>query len=160
MFAEPDLLRRILVSGTIAPREILLMLDAAILSEVLHLPASDLSPDLLDLSAPVHLRRRGVEAKLLAGTPIPEPDPVLLRTLSGAHRWITALRNGTPLAAIAHKAGHHDAFIRTRAPLAFLSPKLQRAICDGTLPPELTLHRILQRPIPLNWQDQERLYGI
>lgn len=96
----------------------------------------------------------------MAGTPEPEPDPVLLRTLSDAHRWIAALRSGTPLAGIASKAGHHDAFIRTRAPLAFLSPKLQRAICDGTLRPELTLHRILQRPIPLDWQDQERLYGI
>lgn len=53
---------------------------------------------------------------------------------------------------IAHKAGHHDAFIRTRASLAFLFPKIQRAICDGTLPPELTLHRILQRPIPLDRQ--------
>lgn len=114
----------------------------------------------LQLSAVVHLRRRGVEAKLVAGTPEPEPDPVLLRTLSDAHRWIAALRSGTPLAGIASKAGHHDAFIRTRAPLAFLSPRIQIAVRNGTAPPELTLHRILQRPIALDWQEQERLYGI
>ena len=157
---EPDLLRKLLVSGTIAPREILLTLDPVILSDTLHLPVGDLSPDLLDLSTPVHLRRRGVEAKLVAGTVAPDPDPVLLNTLADAHRWIAALRSGTPLAGIANKAGHHDAFIRTRAPLAFLSPRIQIAIRDGTAPPELTLHRIVQRPIPLDWQEQERLYGI
>jgi site-specific DNA recombinase len=108
----------------------------------------------------VHLRRRGVEAKLVTGEPEPEPDPVLLRTLADARRWIVALRSGTPLATVAHDAGHHDAFIRTRAPLAFLSPRIQVAIRDGTAPPELTLHRILQRPIPLDWQEQERLYGV
>lgn len=157
---DPDLLRNLLVRGTVAPREILLELDPDTLSDALHLPAGDLAPDLLDLSAPVHLRRRGVEAKLVTGKPEPEPDPVLLRTLADAHRWIAALRSGTPLAAVAHDAGHHDAFIRTRAPLAFLSPRIQVAIRDGTMPPELTLHRILQRPIPLDWQAQERLYGI
>lgn len=50
--------------------------------------------------------------------------------------------------------------LKTRAPLAFLSPGIQFAIRDGTVPPELTLHRILQRPIPLDWQEQERLYGV
>ncbi|MCV2866790.1 hypothetical protein [Defluviimonas sp. WL0075] len=96
----------------------------------------------------------------MAGEAAPDPNPVLLRTLVDAHRWTAALRKGTPLATIARNAGHHDVFIRTRAPLAFLSPKLQHAIGDGTLPPELTLHRILRRPIPLDWQNQERLYGI
>ncbi|MCT8329341.1 hypothetical protein [Albidovulum sediminis] len=157
---EPDLLRRILVRGTIAPREIQLTLDPHALSDALHLPAADLSPDLINLSAPVLLRRRGIEAKLVSGKAAPDPDPVLHRTLFEAHRWIADLRKGTPLATIAGRAGHHDAFIRTRAPLAFLSPKLQRAIRDGTLPPALTLHRILRRPIPLDWQDQERLYRL
>jgi len=50
--------------------------------------------------------------------------------------------------------------IRTRAQLAFLSPKIQRAIVEGTLSPDLTLKRILARPIPLDWLHQERLYGI
>ncbi|MDI3334797.1 recombinase family protein [Defluviimonas aestuarii] len=157
---NPDLLRRLLVGGTIGPQKIVLTLDPDTLSDALHLRAEDLSPDLLDLSAPVHLRRRGVEAKLVAGKAEPDPDPVLLRTLADAHCWITALRSGTPLAVIARKAGHHDAFIRTRAPFAFLSPRIQLAIRDGTVPPELTSHRILQRPIPLDWQEQERLYGV
>ena len=157
---EPDLLRRILVRGTLAPGKITLDLDPATLADALNLPADALSPDLPQVSASLQLRRRGVEAKLVLGTPAPVPDPILLRTLAGAHRWVAALRRGTPLARIAHGSGHHDALIRTRAPLAFLSPKMQLAVRDGTLPPEITLHRIMQRPIPLDWQEQERLYAL
>ncbi len=157
---EPELLRRILVGGTITPREIMLELDPAVLAEALRLTADDLSPDLRDVSAPVHLRRRGVEMKQVVGTPEPEPDPVLLRTLADAHRWVVALRNGAPLSQVARDAGHHDVFIRTRGPLAFLSPKIQIAIRDGTIPPELTLRRILRQPIPLDWQEQGRICGI
>ena len=69
------------------------------------------------------------------------------------------LKAGTPLSDIAHAAGHHDAFIRTRGQLAFLSPKIQVAILEGTFPTELTLRRIMQHPIPLDWQEQERICG-
>ena len=113
-----------------------------------------------ETSAPVSLRRRGVEAKLVVGDPKPSPDPVLLRTLTEAHLWADALRTGTPIKAVAGEAGRHDVFIRTRGQLAFLSPKIQAAICAGTQPTEITLKRILARPVPLAWEVQERLYGI
>ncbi len=60
---------------------------------------------------------------------------------------------------MALKAGHQTVFIRTRGQLAFLSPKIQAAIRDGTHPPELTLKRILARPVPLDWTLQDQLYG-
>jgi DNA invertase Pin-like site-specific DNA recombinase len=157
---EPALLRRLLARGTIAAGEIRLALDPGVLCETLCLAPGDLAPDLAQVAGPVHLRRRGNEAKLVLATPRPDPDPVLLRTLADAHRWVAALRAGTPLSRIAREAGHHEPFIRTRAPLAFLSPRVQAAIRAGTHPPELTLRRILRRPIPLDWQEQERLYGI
>jgi hypothetical protein len=43
--------------------------------------------------------------------------------------------------------------------LAFLSPRIQRAILAGTQPCTLTLERIIRHPPPLDWTDQERLYG-
>ena len=157
---DQELLRRILSRGTIAPRKICLDLDPAVLAETLRFPAEALSPDLIHVSAPVHLRRRGVEAKLVIGTPNPDPDPVLLKTLALAHRWTSAVRKGRPLSEVASDAGHHDAFIRTRGPLAFLSPKIQVAIRDGTLAPEVTLRRMMRLQIPLDWQEQERMYGV
>ena len=157
---DADLIRRLLVQGTIRSETLVMKLDRDVLARALQTPGHDLSPDLFEISAPVRLRRRGVEAKLVVGAPKPAPDPVILRTLADAHRWIAALKAGTPLSEIARAAGHHDAFIRTRGQLAFLSPKIQVAILEGTFPTELTLRRIMRRPIPLDWQDQARLFDV
>ena len=116
---------------------IALTLDKKELATALGIPAENLAPDLANIHAPVRLRRRGVEAKLLIGDHQPDPDPVLIRTLRDAHNWARALREGTPLLTIARDTAHHDAFIRTRGQLVFLSSKIQIAICDGTLPPEV-----------------------
>ncbi len=42
------------------------------------------------------------------------------------------MRQGTSLTEIAQREGHSDSYIRTRAPLACLSPKIQAAILAGT----------------------------
>ncbi|QFT92863.1 DNA-invertase hin [Roseovarius sp. THAF9] len=157
---DPKPLRRVLLGGSIAPREIRLDLDPSVLSDALQIPVADLAPHLTSIVAPIGLRRRGVEAKLVVGTAAPTPDPVLLRTLAEAHRWTAALHAGTPLSQIEKNTGHHDSFIRTRTALAFLSPRLQVAIRDGTLPPALTLRQILRMKIPLDWRKQEDLFGV
>jgi hypothetical protein len=150
----------LIFSGTIAPQRIQLTLDREHLASQLGVATDEMAPDLHQLSAPVALRRRGVEARLVLGTPEPTPDPVLLRTLRDAHRWVASLRDGVPLATIARNAGHHDPYIRTRGQLAFLSPKIQAAIRDGTLPSNVTLKRILAAPVPLDWDQQEKMYGV
>ncbi|WP_319546643.1 recombinase family protein [Ruegeria conchae] len=154
----PGLVRHLLIRGIVA-KTISLELDAATIANALKTSKSNLSPDLLEITAPFHLRRRGVEAKLAIGGPAPEPDRILLRTLVDAHHWAASLRNGVPIKTIAHNAGHQTVFIRTRGQLAFLSPKIQAAIRDGSQPPELTLKRILGRPVPLDWNLQDRIYG-
>ncbi len=60
---------------------------------------------------------------------------------------------------IARRESVSGAFIRTRAQLAFLSPIIQAAILDGTQPPELTLKRLVSVTHPLDWSEQERLFG-
>jgi hypothetical protein len=49
--------------------------------------------------------------------------------------------------------------VRTRAQLAFIAPAIQKAILDGRQPPELTLEKIIRKPIPLDWDMQARIYG-
>ena len=51
-----------------------------------------------------------------------------------------------------------DAFIRVRANLAFLSPRIQEAILAGTQPPDLSLERIVRSGIPFDWDQQERKF--
>ncbi len=156
---KSDLLRHLLIRGVVTSTTINLALDPSKLCKVLGISKSDLSSDLLEITAPFHLRRRGVEAKLAIGVRPPEPDPILLRTLADAHRWAADLQSGDRIKTVALKAGRQTVFIRTRGQLAFLSPKIQAAIRDGTHPPELTLKRILARPVPLDWTLQEQLYG-
>ncbi len=147
-------------SGSIDPRKIMLTLDKTELATALGIPAENLAPGLAKIHSSVRLRRRGIEAKLVIGDLQPEPDPVLMRTLWNAHRWAHALQNGTPLTTIASDASCTDAFIRTRGQLAFLSPKIQIAIIEGTLSPEITLKRMMNQPVPLDWTTQERMFGL
>lgn len=156
---DPSTLRSILASGTLTPQDISLSLDRAMLVDELQISETDLAPELWKITAPLSLRRRGVEAKLVIGTPSPSPDPMLLQNLRDAHRWTSDLQEGTPMKAIAGHAGYKDVFIRTRGQLAFLSPKIQRAILAGTQPTEFTVNRLMAQPIPLAWEEQERLYG-
>jgi len=134
-------------------------LDLDALEAELGIPASDLHPDLPSISVPFQMRRRGVEARLVIGDQHPAADPVLVRALAEAHRFAAALRAGVPLHLIARDAGYHLSQIRFRTQLAFLSPRIQLAIRDGTQPTDLTLNRIVRKPVPQDRNEQERLYG-
>ena len=157
---DTDLLRSILVSGTVSPKEIRLVLDKVILAPSLGIPAEELDADLCDICAPLQLRRRGVEAKLVIGERRPAPDAILTQALREAHRWAQALKDGTPLKTIAADKNCTSGFIRKRGQLAFLSPKIQIAIRDGTLPSDITTDHILRQRIPLDWMMQERMFGM
>ncbi len=153
---QVNVLNDVLSAGTIGTKSLTLTLDRSHLAKVLDVQEDELISDVERIVSDFQMRRRGVEAKLLVGERATSPDPVLLRTLRDAHRWATMLRNGVPLGDIAEAAGHHDVHIRTRSQLAFLSPKIQRAIADGTLPPDITLQHLVTRILPLDWTDQER----
>ena len=155
----PDLLTAVLAEGHIGKHRIVMKLQAAPLGEALGLPPDAIDPSALTIEAPFALRRRGVEGKIVVGDRAPQPDRTLVRALSQAHVWITELRNGTPLSAIAATTTHSEAYIRRRSQLAFLSPTIQGAILDGRQPTHLTLERIVRKPIPLDWEAQARLYG-
>lgn len=156
---EPSALRNLLRSGTIRPDGLRLELHTAALAEDIGLVEADLAEGLGKITASLHLRRRGIEAKLIIGTPAPRPDPVLLKALGAAHCWMEELRSGETLRAIASRAGLDEAVLRKRGQLAFLSPRIQTAVLSGTQPCTLTLERMIQDPPPLDWNDQERLYG-
>ena len=127
-------------------------------AEILDMHADEIDPSMLTIEAPFELRRRGVEGKIVIGGREPQPDPSLLRALSRAHDWAADLRNGRPLGEIAAAAGHAESYIRTRSQLAFLSPEIQRAILEGRQTTDLTLERIIRKPMPLDWDAQAKAY--
>ena len=147
-------------TATIARQSLILARDRDHLSATLGIHQDGLAENIERIVKDLRMRRRGVEAKLIIGEKPAPADPVLLRTLREAHRWSALLKSGVPLGDIAREAGHHDVHIRTRSQLAFLSPKIQCAIADGTLPPDITLQHLVTRTLPLDWTDQERLCRI
>ncbi len=155
----PEHLQKILDYGQIEQHSIVLRLNTDGVAEILDMHADEIDPSMLTIEAPFELRRRGVEGKVVIGDREPQPDPTLLRALSRAHDWAADLRNGRPLGEIAAAAGHAESYIRTRSQLAFLSPEIQGAILEGRQPTDLTLERIIRKPVPLGWDAQARLYG-
>jgi site-specific DNA recombinase len=155
----PELLANITAGGQLAKRHIVLNLRATELANELGLEPSQIDPSALQIQAPFELRRRGVEGKIVAGDREPEPDRTMLRALARAHTWTADLRRGKSLSDIAAATSHSESYVRTRAQLAFLSPKIQRAILVGSQPPELTLEKIIRKPIPLDWDMQAQIYG-
>jgi len=152
----PDLLAAV----TIGPRHLQITLCANALSEWLSVIPGACAAGFLAFRTPFTIRRRGVEVRIATGDLTPAPDPALLRILAQAHVWTEHLKTGMPLADVARAAGHSGAYIRTRAPLAFFSPNIQKHILAGTQPPDLTLARLVSSKIPLCWIEQERLYGL
>ncbi|EYD74334.1 hypothetical protein Rumeso_04115 [Rubellimicrobium mesophilum DSM 19309] len=155
-----DLLRCLAASGQVSPGRLSLLIDAGALAAVLGVPATDLAPALLCVTTPFTLRRRGVELRLVAGTPEPEPDSSLVTALVRAHTWVARLRQGASLAEIAASVGLSESYIASRARLAFLAPAIQGAILAGTQPVHLTLERLVRSGVPLGWDEQVRSYGM
>jgi hypothetical protein len=157
---DPNCLGAMIVSARLAHGCLELQLDAAEMASRLDVPAADLATELLHLTPPFTLRRRGIETMIIAGETVPAPDPVLQRTLAEAHLWARALRKGTSLTCIAQSTGRSEPYIRTRIGLAFLAPDLQAAIIEGRQPATLSVAQILRDDMPMDWAEQRRLFAV
>ena len=80
----PILLANITAGGQLAKGRIELELHGAVLATELSLKPDEIDPSALHVQAPFELRRRGVEGKIVAGDPEPEPDRTMLRALARA----------------------------------------------------------------------------
>lgn len=140
--------------------QIAIDLDLAALAQGANLPLADLSPNLSHLTAPFSARRRGVETKIIAGARQPVPDATLIRALRHAHLWADQLKTGTSMLQIADDAKVTSRYVARLVPLIGLSPRIHSAIIAGSQPVELTLEALVRRPLPLDWSEQDRRFGI
>ena len=117
----------------------------------------------LDASAPLRLRKRGQETKLVLGKVLrPTPDAALVALLDEAEAWTRRLLTGgaSSLRAFARELGRDHRVVARTLPLAFLAPDIREAIRAGAQPAELTPSRLrLLDPLPLRWEDQRRELG-
>ena len=117
------------------------------------------------LIAPVQLKRRGIEAKLVmkaAGIRSAPPDTKLVTLFADALRWIDDLAQGraSSVRDLARRNNRDPGEVSRTLPLAFLAPDIVEAILEGRQPIGLT-PRQLKRigALPRRWDDQRRLLG-
>ncbi len=115
--------------------------------------------ELVTFVAPFTHRRRGVETKLILSDQAPTPDANLQKNLGRALAWLEDIHAGVRMEEIAERENLSSRFIRDRLQMAFLSPKIMDAILKGTQPAHLTSNTFVRADIPLDWSDQEALFG-
>lgn len=133
--------------------------DPMALAATIGIIPETIGPEAANLTAPFAIRRRGIEAKIIAGAQVPASDPTLVRMLTKAHRWMLARQDGTALTEIAHRDGMRSPTLAPASP-AFLSPRIQAATLDGIQPRELSVEHILRIGIPLDWREPARVFGL
>jgi len=140
---------------------------AVSLAPLLKDGAGSIDADMLILARdiPMHMKRRGVEARIIvesgAGVPV-KADPILLKEVARARRCFDALVSGAvrSVDALAAIEGVSDRYISSLLPLAFLAPDIVEAIVGGTQPVDLTAKMLIRRiDLPTAWQDQRLALG-
>ena len=154
-----DLVGRIELSPTV----IHITLDHHRLGEALNMSAIEMEE--IVIIAPIALKRRGVEAKLVIGghnAMTVEPVENLIEAIATARKWFTDLQSGEAASVLDLAARHNvdRSHISRTLPLAFLAPDIVTTIIDGCTEPGLTLSRIKRLKLPAFWQDQRELLGI
>jgi site-specific DNA recombinase len=167
--AQHRLLHQLLHRVTLHPDSIQITLRRSALGTAIFGETSDSAAqprELIDLTAAVLLKRRGVETKLIVSSAQVEaamPDADLIALLVRAHRWFGQLARGEIRSAkeIARRDGYDPSEVSRTVQLAFLAPDIVEAILAGRQPVEFT-PRCLMRvgDIPLEWRCQRRLLGL
>ncbi len=163
-----DSLRKILIRVDISTLSVDIKLGRSKLAKMLKIPSVSINVDLdelVTLTVPVELRRRGVEARLVisgSAEPRARPDPQLCNLIAQAHLWFEEIASGEApsVRAIAKRHKIHETEVSRALPLAFLAPDIVAAILDGHQPVEMTaksLRRI--SALPSDWRQQRRLLG-
>jgi hypothetical protein len=121
-------------------------------------------PEELMRDIPLHIKRRGVEMRLVIESDRPAPakaDPTLLKEIVRAHRCFDALLAGkASIAELAAREGVDDRYISCVLPLAFLAPEIVEAITQGTQPADLNATKLVRRiDLALDWNAQKRQLG-
>jgi site-specific DNA recombinase len=68
-------------------------------------------------------------------------------------------RDDIGLRDLAREDGCSRPYVSSMIRLAYLAPAITQAILDGTQPPRLTLADLMQRKIPVDWNEQRRAFG-
>jgi hypothetical protein len=87
-------------------------------------------------------------------------DRALVRAVCLARSWAKALAAGEigSTRGLARRSGLCNHYAARLMPLAWLAPDLVAAIMEGRQPRALSLGALVKRPLPMDWNEQRRLF--
>jgi site-specific DNA recombinase len=154
----------------ISKDRIQISLDRMSFGEALGLSSTDEIKKLVDgatleFEAPVRMRMRGLQTKLVVGEgPASQPrnyDLALVKAIARAHDWFGRLKSGEAdsAEAIARSEGVTGAYVTRLVRLAFLQPELIERILQGTHAVGISVeHLTLRAEIPVSWREQANAF--
>jgi hypothetical protein len=129
--------------------------------------ADDQGASTIELATAVAFRRRGTETRLLLPGLTQQKhgeryDPALIKAIARGRAWFEELTTGRArsLHELAARDGIDRRYIRRLVNLAFLSPLLVQSIMQGRQPIELTVTRLTELDLPMDWAEQHGLLAI
>ena len=137
-----------------------------LLGTTVDVPEDSLNSRVVAVELPAAIRRRGVEQKLVlrnGNSHHRSPDPALVDLIVRAHSYLHLLTSeeDCSLSRVAERLGTNLSEISRILPLAFLAPKITKAILNGTQPVELNAHRLSRLPdLPVTWEKQAELLNL
>jgi site-specific DNA recombinase len=126
--------------------------------------ADDPGDSTIEVATAVAFPRRGRESRLVLPGSVQQKDgerydPPLIKAIARGRAWFEELAAGRArsLQELAAREGINRRYIRRLINLAFLSPQLVEAIMQGRQPVELTVTRLTELDLPMDWAEQHSL---
>jgi hypothetical protein len=138
-----DLIKRVDLCETTARIE----LDIDKVSSLIKTEISKLDLELLRIEEPVTLRKRTNGTKLTWVGYKGEPNHALIRAIVTAQAWAEEIKAGQSVSDIMQAHNIPEGMIWKRIRLAFLSPKILRAIVDGKTNRDLTIKMLTRHDL-------------
>jgi hypothetical protein len=158
-------LRRVLRRIEVAESQIGMTIDPSALGQTDRVARSDDGNDrLITIELPFDIIRRDNGAKVLAtGAQVPLVDSsasALVKAVVRGYTWRQQLLNGSArsITEIAQKEEVTHRYVARLLRLGFLAPDIIAGILAHQQPMEMTVDR-LSGPIPIDWNEQRRLFG-
>ena len=127
--------------------------------EVLLLPTEELKQEQVYIE-PYHIGIIDNGAKVIVGEtvkPNPRQNSNLIKIIAQAVKWHQEILKGKTLKDISQQGNVSEQYVRRILKLSFLSPKIIRAILNGTQPVDCTLKKLLSIQTS-DWREQEAAF--
>jgi hypothetical protein len=136
----------------------IILIDVEKVATLIQIDTSKLDLNYLRVEEPVVLRKRTNGTKLTWVGYNGEPNHALVSAIVTAQAWVEQIKAGQSVSGIMQAHNIPEGMIWKRIRLAFLSPKILRAILDGKTNRDLTIKMLTRHDLPLEWSEQESLF--